>query len=78
MNYNFRKKELQMDPGVYWVQVNQQVSLWDSSLNVLAFHVLKHHSFIFSNEEINATIEDNSEETGLMQTKDIDEVMQLI
>ena len=53
-------KLLQIVPGVYWVQVNKQASLWASPLHVIAFQIMKQHSCIISKEEIIAVTEENS------------------
>ena len=59
------------------MHVNQQSSLAAFSLHVIMLHTLKKHSCSFSKGEIISTIEKNSGETGLVQTKDVDEVIKL-
>ena len=44
---------------------------------MIVFHVMKLHSHSISKEGIIAAMEDNSGETGLVQTKIADEAMQL-
>ena len=70
-------KLFQIDPSVHWAQVNQQVSLGVSELHVILLHAMKLRNRSTSKEEMIATMEDNSGENRLVQTKDVDEAMQL-
>ena len=59
------------------MQANWYSILRVSTLYVIVLWIMKLHSHITSKEEIIFAMEDNSDETGIMKTKDVDEVIQL-
>ena len=66
-----------MDPELHWVKLSHQVSLGVSALHVIVFNEMKIHSHRMSKEEIISAMEDNSGETGVAKTKNMDEAIQL-
>ena len=52
-------KLFQMNPGVYWVQVNLQKSLGFSTIHVIMLSITKPHRHSSSKEKVITLMEDN-------------------